>query len=168
MISRSRAQYTHYNELQHTATYWNTPPRRWTQLYLPRTHSTHTATHCNTPPNASTRLRHNERNRISLARTIYTLQQTATHCNKLQHTATYYNKLQHTATNYNKLQHTATYYNTPATRVIERTPPPRGGFLFTMFPHQEPCVRGPRSKGLYQVLRGGSSYTRFLMREHSK
>jgi len=47
-------------------------------------------------------------------------------------------------------------------------PPPGGGFLFTMFPHQEPCVRGPPSKDLYQVLRGGSSYTRFLMREHSK
>ena len=51
--------------------------------------------------------------------------------------------------------------------LIERNPPPRGGFLFTMFPHQEPCVRGPPSKDLYHVLRGGSSYTRFLMREHS-
>ena len=37
-----------------------------------------------------------------------------------------------------------------------------------MFPHQEPCVRGPPSKDLYQVLRGGSSYTQFLMREHGK
>ena len=54
------------------------------------------------------------------------------------------------------------------TKLIERNPPPGGGFLFTMFPHQEPCVRGPPSKDLYQVLRGGSSYTRFLMREHSK
>jgi len=55
------------------------------------------------------------------------------------------------------------------TRHIDRkNPPPRGGFLFTMFPHQEPCVRGPPSKDPYQVLRGGSSYTRFLMREHSK
>jgi len=51
---------------------------------------------------------------------------------------------------------------------IERKRPPRGGFLFTMFTHQEPCVRGPPSKDLYQVLRGGSSYTRFLMREHSQ
>ena len=42
------------------------------------------------------------------------------------------------------------------------------GSLFTVFLHQEPCVRGPPSKDLYQVLRGGSSYTRFLMREHSK
>jgi len=33
---------------------------------------------------------------------------------------------------------------------------------------QEPCVRAPPSKDLYQVLRGGSSYTRFLIREHSK
>ena len=47
-------------------------------------------------------------------------------------------------------------------------PPPRGGFLFTMFPHQEPCIRGPPSKNLSQILRGGSSYTRLLMREHSK
>ena len=52
--------------------------------------------------------------------------------------------------------------------LIERTSPPRGVFLFTMFPHQEPCVRGPPSKNLVQILRGGSSYTRFLMREHSK
>jgi len=35
-----------------------------------------------------------------------------------------------------------------------------------MFP--EPCVRGPPSKNLVQILRGGSSYTRFLMRQHSK
>ena len=48
----------------------------------------------------------------------------------------------------------------------KETLPPRGGFLFTMFPHQEPCVRGPPSKDLYQVLRRGSFYTRLLMREH--
>jgi len=42
------------------------------------------------------------------------------------------------------------------------------GVLFTMFPHHEPCVRGPPSKNLVQIFRGGSSYTRFLMREHSK
>ena len=52
--------------------------------------------------------------------------------------------------------------------LIERNPHPWGGFLFNMFPHQEPCVRRPPSKNLYQVFRGGSSYTRFLMREHSK
>jgi len=52
--------------------------------------------------------------------------------------------------------------------LIERNPPPRGGFLFTMFPHQEPCVRGLSSKDLYHVLGGGSSYTRFLIREHNK
>ena len=46
-------------------------------------------------------------------------------------------------------------------RLIERTPPPRGGFLFTMFPHQEPGGRGPPSKN--QVLRGGSSSSRFLV-----
>ena len=44
---------------------------------------------------------------------------------------------------------------------------PRGGFVCTMFPHQEPCVRGPPSRHLVQILRGGSSYTRLLMREHS-
>jgi len=36
------------------------------------------------------------------------------------------------------------------------------------FPHQEPWVRGPPSKHLVQIVRGGSSYSRFLMREHSK
>jgi len=41
-------------------------------------------------------------------------------------------------------------------KLIERNPPPLGGFLCTMFPHQEPCVRGPHSKDLYQVLRGGT------------
>ena len=50
--------------------------------------------------------------------------------------------------------------NTPSTHsiqhnLIERNPPPRGGFLCIMFPHQEPYVRGPPSKDLYQVLRGG-------------
>jgi len=38
----------------------------------------------------------------------------------------------------------------------KETPPPRGGFLFTMFPHQEPCVRETPSKNLVQILRGGS------------
>jgi len=63
----------------------------------------------------------------------------------------------------------------PPRTLIERNPPfpggvetptPRGGFLFTMFPLHELCVRGPPSKDLYQVLRGGFSYTRFLMRKH--
>jgi len=48
--------------------------------------------------------------------------------------------------------------------LIKRNP----GFPITMFPHQEPWVRGPPSKNSYQVLRGGSSYTQFLMREHCK
>jgi len=48
------------------------------------------------------------------------------------------------------------------------SPPPQGGFVFTMFPHQEPCVRGPPSKNLVQILPGGSSYLRPLIREHSK
>jgi len=49
-------------------------------------------------------------------------------------------------------------------KLIERKPP-RG---FTMFPDQEPGGRGPPSKNLYQVLRGGSSSSGFLIREHSK
>jgi len=54
-------------------------------------------------------------------------------------------------------------------KLIERKPPPRReGFLFTMFPHQEPWVRGPPnsflpSKHLVQILRGGSSYSRFFL-----
>jgi len=52
--------------------------------------------------------------------------------------------------------------------LIERNPPPRGGFLFSMFPDQEPCARGPPWKNKVQILRGGSSYTRFLIMEHSK
>jgi len=52
--------------------------------------------------------------------------------------------------------------------LIDRNPPPREVFLFTVFPHKEPWDRGPPSKNLYQVLRGGSSYSRFLMRKHSK
>jgi len=49
-------------------------------------------------------------------------------------------------------------------KLIEMNP---GGFPITMFPDQEPCVRGPPSKNLVHILRGGSSYTRFLTREHS-
>jgi len=49
-----------------------------------------------------------------------------------------------------------------------KKPPPRGVSLFTMFPHQEAWVRGLPSKNLHQVLRGGSSYSRFLMRGNSK
>jgi len=53
-------------------------------------------------------------------------------------------------------------------RFIERTPPPRGGFLFIMFLHQDPWVRERPSRNLFQVLRGRSSYSRFLMRVNSK
>ena len=52
--------------------------------------------------------------------------------------------------------------------LIERNPPPRGGFSFTVFPHQEPCVIGPPSKDLSNVSSRGSSYTWLSMREHSK
>jgi len=37
---------------------------------------------------------------------------------------------------------------------LKETPLPGEGFLFTMFLHQEQCVRGPPSKNLVQILRG--------------
>ena len=40
-------------------------------------------------------------------------------------------------------------------KLIKTNPPLRGGFLFTMFPDQEPGGRGPPSKNLSQVLEGG-------------
>jgi len=43
----------------------------------------------------------------------------------------------------------------------QEIPPP---FQFTMFPHQEPGGRGPPSKHLVQMLRGGSSSSGFLIR----
>jgi len=66
------------------------------------------------------------------------------------------------------LTHSPTLYIELLRCLIERTPPPRGGFLFTMFPNQEPSGRGPPSKKLVQILRGGSSSAGFLTREHSK
>jgi len=60
-------------------------------------------------------------------------------------------------------------------QVDPKNPPPRGGFLFTMFPDQEPGGRGPPLKSHPQnssilgvVSQGGSSSSRFLIREHSK
>ena len=52
--------------------------------------------------------------------------------------------------------------------LIERTPPSWGGFLLTMFPDQEPEGRRAPSKHLVQILRGGSSSSGFLIREHSE
>jgi len=49
---------------------------------------------------------------------------------------------------YNPFNPTGMYY----LDLNRKPPPPRGGFLFTMFPHQEPWVRGPFSKNLYQIL----------------
>jgi len=60
------------------------------------------------------------------------------------------------------------YVLTCSVTMIERNPTPWGGFLFTMFPNQEPGRRGAPSKNLFQVLRGGSISFRFLIREHSK
>jgi len=39
--------------------------------------------------------------------------------------------------------------------LIERTPPPRGGVLFTMFPHQELCVTGPPWRICTRFFEGG-------------
>jgi len=50
----------------------------------------------------------------------------------------------------------------------KETPSPRGVFLVTMFPDQAPRGRGPPLTILYQMLRGGSSSCRFLIRKHSK
>jgi len=58
--------------------------------------------------------------------------------------------------------------------LIEGNPPPRGGFLFTMFSDQEPGGRGPPLENHPQnwsslgvVLQGGSSSSGFLIRKHS-
>jgi len=142
----------------------------------------HTATHTATPINT---LQH-------IATHCNTLQHTATHnaTHTATHTAKHSNTQQHTATHSNTLQHTATHCNTndkchlcQCQRALKYAPrmqetrhdtlwsketPPRGVSLFTMFPDQEPEARGPPSKNLYQVLRGGSSSSRFLIREHSK
>jgi len=107
----------------------------------------HTGTHCNT------------------------LQHTATHCNTLQHTATHCNTLQHSDTTHSctpqliHVRYTRRYvvahthsqvwqdpfmYATTLTLIRHgahtltswsKQNLPRGGFLFTMFPDQEPCVR---------------------------
>jgi len=72
----------------------------------------------------------------------------------------------------NDLQLRGSYESSPpcktsrACQVIERTPPTRGGFPFTMFPHQVPWVRGLPAKHLVQFFRGGSSYSRFLILTH--
>ena len=58
--------------------------------------------------------------------------------------------------------------------MIGNPPTPRGNFLFTMFSDPKPGGRGPPMKNHLQnwsilvVLQGGSSTSRFLIREHSK
>ena len=49
-----------------------------------------------------------------------------------------------------------------------KKPPPLGMFLIYCSLVKNREEEDPPSKNLYQVLRGGSSYSRFLMREHSK
>jgi len=101
----------------------------------------------------------------------HSLQLTTIQCNTLQlnncahscaggykegHFQTFRNSLQYTATYCNTMQLTTTHYNSI---IWSKEPPPPGGvsFLFTMFRHQEPCVRGPLSRNLVQILQGGSS-----------
>jgi len=50
----------------------------------------------------------------------------------------------------------------------KETPPPGGGCPIYMFSRHELWVRGPPLKHLIRILRGGSSYSRFLMREHNR
>ena len=92
----SRYTATHYNTLQHTATYCNARNGSFSgiKIHLVSMCNLHTATHCNT-------LQHTSRH-------CNTLQHTATHCNTLQHTAVHCDTLRHTATHCNTLQHTAT------------------------------------------------------------
>jgi len=53
------------------------------------------------------------------------------------------------------IRHT-TYKWVMSSILIERTPTPRGGFLFTMFPHQEPCVRETPLEGFVPDSSRGS------------
>ena len=53
--------------------------------------------------------------------------------------------------------------------LIERSPPPRGGFLFIMFPDQEPCVRDCTTRCDGRISSWNLLHTtRLLIREHSK
>jgi len=54
-----------------------------------------------------------------------------------------------------------------STQSDRKKSPPPGGFPICYVPSSRTVCRRPPSKDLYQVLRGGSSYTR-LMRENSK
>jgi len=56
----------------------------------------------------------------------------------------------------------------PPTIWSKETPPPWGVSYLLCSLDQEPRGRGPPSKNLYQVLRGGSSSSGFLIREYSK
>jgi len=112
---------------------------------------------------------------ITLTRMAHTSK--PAHCNALQHTATHCNALQHTATLCNTLQHSRQHvcWNMSKTCLLKhvkdfdrKNPPPPGGVSYLLCSLIKNRVQGPPSKDLYQVLRGGSSYTRFLMREHSK
>ena len=62
------------------------------------------------------------------------------------------------------------FFRKRATKLIETNPSPRWWFLSTttMFPDQEPRGRRLPSKHLVQILRGGSSSSGFVIREHSK
>ena len=73
IVSPSRTQWTHYQKLQHSAPYCNTPTTRWTQSHHSRTHSIHTATYCNMLQHTATHLWRNGRNRVSLACTVHAL-----------------------------------------------------------------------------------------------
>jgi len=183
---------THWNTLQHiedTATYYSSWGRRVLLRYnagvafgtLQRT-----ATRCNTTQHIviycsilhllGRRVRRDillfffspPLPRYNAGVAFGTLQRTATRCNTTPHIVIYCHRDASSIWVSRTRVIGLVWYYYVSRKLIERNPPPRGDFLFTMFPHQESWVRGPPSKNLYQVLRGGSSYSRFLMREHSK
>ena len=53
-------------------------------------------------------------------------------------------------------------------QVDRKKPPPPGGFPISYVPSSRTVSKMTTLKNLVQILRGRSSYSRFLMREHSK
>jgi len=64
------------------------------------------------------------------------------------------------------------YLSSPICKLMihidRKKPPPPGGFPIYYVSSSRTVSERTPSKHLVQILRGGSSYSRFLMREHSK
>ena len=56
----------------------------------------------------------------------------------------------------NWLRAQASFLAQQSTTLIERNLPPRGDFIFTRFPNQQPARRGPPSKNLGHAASGGT------------